>query len=389
MKRLHVLLALATAAAGAAGYQFWKTFEKRLPGAEIVHQGTKSAPLTLLSAGYRLDRIYKSMEGPSSSHPGLHLPAEANDEFTWLTGIDTEVVDAESTEKISSEFLCHANLTFDQAKGKPANYNQQLGNQTHLDWRIFSIVPGRFSIHLPEGFGVPIPKGAVLDYFTMSLNQNRQGHVVNARMKTQVHAVSASDPSAPTKALFRRALYLLQPQSHRVENNSATTMKIPQHVGAGCADFCSVNASAASTVGKSGEGQTLHWLVPPGKHTYTTSLGPQLALPFDTTIHYATFHIHHYGKSMKLRDRTTGKDLLDLRSRDLPDRIGVAEVDEMKSVEGVPISSTGDYELVVEYDNTSDKDIDAMGILYLYMLEENFTPLTKKPLAQTGMSGQK
>ena len=193
-------------------------------------------------------------------------------------------------------------------------------------------------------------------------------------MRTRIHSVPGGESSAPRKALFRRALYVHVPQTDSANFSAATNMSVPSHVGAGCADFCQVNASAMSTLGAQGKGQTLHWLVPPGRHTYRTEITPQLDLPFDTTIHYATFHVHPFAKSLLLRDVTTNEVLLDLKSRDWSDRLGVAHVDEVKSIEGIPIHGDHRYELVTEYDNTSGSAIDAMGILYLYLLEKEFTP---------------
>jgi len=323
------------------------------------------------------------MEGPSSPQPGLRLQSNPGSKTVWLTGLETEVIDANSGEVTSPEYLCHANLTFDSAGGHPTRHNQFFGGNTHLEWRLFTIVPGRFSIRFPEGFGIPVPASAMLDYYTMSLNQNVRDREVQVRMRSRLHSVSDGEPSAPTKALFRKALYVLQPQSARVSDNASTAMKMPTHVGAGCADFCAVNASAVSTVGPSGAGQTLHWLVPPGKHTYRTEITSQLVVPFDTTVHYATFHIHPYGKSLRMRDLTTGEVVLNLTSRDWPDRLGVAHVDEMKSTDGVPIQASHRYEIEAEYNNTTDHDIDAMGILYLYLLEKNFVPPAPAKVAQT------
>jgi hypothetical protein len=73
---------------------------------------------------------------------------------------------------------------------------------------------------------------------------------------------------------------------------------------------------------------------------------------------------------MELRDLTTGKTVLHLNSNDWPDRIGVARVDEFKSVDGIPIDRNHHYELAVEYNNTSGSTTDAMGILYLYLLDK-------------------
>jgi len=114
-----------------------------------------------------------------------------------------------------------------------------------------------------------------------------------------------------------------------------------------------------------------HWIVPPGHHIYTTEITPQLNLPFDTTIHYATMHVHPFARGMELRDLTTGTTIFRLNSQDWPDRVGVAYVEEFKSIEGIPIQRHHRYELSAEYDNPLDSETDAMAILYLYFLEKD------------------
>jgi hypothetical protein len=192
-------------------------------------------------------------------------------------------------------------------------------------------------------------------------------------MRTKVHTIAADQPGAPTKALFRRALYVLQPHGVSTAMGPACTASATQHMGAGCGELINVNLQSASTDGKPSEGIMNHWIVPVGHHIYTTEITPQLNLPFDTTIHYATIHVHPYARGMELRDLTTGRAILRLNSQDLPDRVGVAHVDEFKSIEGIPILRNHRYDLTVEYDNTSDSKSDAMAILYLYLLEKDLT----------------
>jgi len=205
----------------------------------------------------------------------------------------------------------------------------------------------------------------------MSLNLNVRNEVVNVRMQTKVHTIAADQPGAPTKALFRRALYVLQPQGESADMGPARTANTAtQHVGAGCAELSKVNLPEGSTVVKPGKGQMNHWIVPPGHHIYKTEITPQLNLPFNTTIHYATIHVHPFARGMELRDLTTGTTIFRLNSQDWPDRVGVAHVDEFKSIEGIPILRDHRYELRAEYDNTSDSQTDAMAILYLYLLEK-------------------
>jgi len=363
MSRPFVLLAIAGALVVPAVYSITRPD----PEAKAKAEGLQ----TLVSDAYRLDKIYRSMEGPWSIQSGIHLATGAKSGVLWVTGLETEVVDAEVQQPISQEFFCHSNLTFAEHGRTPLQYNQQLGGKTHLDWRLFTLVPGRSSIELPSGFGVPIPADAALDYVTMSLNLNERDQVVNVRMRTKVHTLAADQPGAPTKALFRRALYVLQPHGVSAKMGPACMAQAGMHMGAGCAELSKVNMSGEVNANKRGDGLMNHWIVPPGHHIYTTEITPQLNLPFDTTIHYATMHVHPFARGMELRDLTTGTTIFRLNSQDWPDRVGVAYVEEFKSIEGIPIQRDHRYELSAEYDNPLDSETDAMAILYLYFLEKD------------------
>jgi len=296
-----------------------------------------------------------------SIESGIHLTSGQKPNVEWITGLETKVIDATEDKPISQEFFCHSNLTFAEHGVTPVQYNQRFGGKTHLDWRLFTLVPGRTSIELPPGFGVPVPSDAPLDYLTMSLNLNERDHVVNCRLQTKLHTIAAGEPGAPTKALFRRALYVIQPRGESGGLMKACLAGEDQHVGAGCGEM--VKSAPAGLVN--------HWIVPPGHHVYKTEITPQLNLPFDTTIHYATIHVHPFARAMELRDLTTNTTVLRLNAKDWPDRVGVAHVDEFKSIEGIPISRDHRYELTAEYDNTSGSKTDAMAILYLYLLEKD------------------
>ena len=82
-------------------------------------------------------------------------------------------------------------------------------------------------------------------------------------------------------------------------------------------------------------------------------------------------HVHPFARGMELRDLTTGTTIFRLNSQDWPDRVGVAYVEEFKSIEGIPVQRDHRYELSAEYDNPLDSETDAMAILYLYFLEKD------------------
>src|SRR5438128_10432766 len=100
--RKFVLLAVAGALVGPAVYSLTR------PDA-VAHARTS---LLLVSQPYRLDKVYRSMQGPMSVERGIRLSAEDKSRIEWITGVETEVVDAAEQKPISPEFFCHSNLTF-------------------------------------------------------------------------------------------------------------------------------------------------------------------------------------------------------------------------------------------------------------------------------------
>src|SRR5258708_36557339 len=152
-------------------------------------------------------------------------------------------------------------------------------------------------------------------------------------MRAKVHKLAADQPGAPTKALFRRALYVLQPHGVAAKMGPACMAKAGMHMGAGCAELSKVNMSGEVSANNPGDGLMNHWIVPPGHHIYTTEITPQLNLPFDATIHCATIHVHPFARGMEWRDVTTGATIFGWSSKDWPERVGRPYVAESMSRE--------------------------------------------------------
>ena len=207
-----------------------------------------------------------------------------------------------------------------------------------------------------------------------------------------------NSPSDTMRSLFRRSLFVYQQHASASDSSalmpalsgyqselcseacrsdqrgkqpssflSLTGHMPPQHAGAMC---CVENASPDGIVAQFGKDNTVHWMVPPGLHIYRSEVTRQLNLPFDTTAHYVTGHLHPFGRSLKLIEMDSGQTVFDIRVGSMADRLGVESVSEISTRTGEPIYTDRRYELVAEYENTTDRPIDAMAILYLYAAEE-------------------
>ena len=393
--RFWTYATLLTVGIGVLGYQRFTQNEQNALATSSILSNSESpggkGHLEILSEAYSIDRMFQSMEGPSGNQPMLKLsPGCKDDEVLFVTGVSSQVVDAKNRAEVSPEFFCHANLTLNPATSSPDKHNASFEQPTHMDWRLATLVPGSMSLQLPEGFGVPVKNGTLLDYYTMALNQNPGVPSQKIRIKSRIDYTRAPN----TRALFRRSVYVHQ--QYR-ETHAAAPAAIPatEHAGAACglscdrnqlgkdpslfvnlsspahpgATCCVSNASAGGLMKQFGNNNTIHWMIPPGKHSFKTDVTAQMELPYDTTAHLITGHLHPCGKSMRLVDKMTGKVICEITSEDFSDKVGVKHMSEILSPGGIPIRKDSQLELVADYENTTDHPIDAMAIMYLYLAE--------------------
>jgi hypothetical protein len=359
--------------------------------------------IELLSPRYDLDEVVMSMEGPRSNHPLIPVSTEGDPDRTiWVTGVRADVVDYATCREISREFFCHSNLTLSEQDLDPEDHNLLFETPTHLNWRLFTLIPGRMEIQLPEGFGVPVKGSTKLDYYTMALNQNPGFPARSIRLRSHV----TLEREKPLKPLFQRTLYVYQRHVEDAQSFDPAISVLAGHAqgahqGELCVQSCTeellsrfpslfqsvkkggspreyhpgenccvMNASAGGVVEQFGEQHTVHWMVPPGEHRFRTEVTEQLRLPFETAAHYVTGHLHPMGTSLRLVDLEIGETVFEITAKCLEDRLGVVEMSEITSVEGIGLHRDRRYELIADYNNTSDKLIDVMGIMYLYLLDQ-------------------
>jgi hypothetical protein len=333
--------------------------------------------LSLVSRTHTLDRIYESMQGPFSTHSEIRLIDSTQRQLLWLTGLHCRLVRRDGQTPVSREFFCHSNLTF-----TPGRVVADRASDSHFtasqDLRLFTLIPGQLEVDLPDGFGVPVWSDESLDYYSMSLNLNDKEGAPQVRFRTDIDFVRDDPAARQMKPLFRRAVYGYEPIDTLSPN---TICHDSAHPAMACGPFVGKSASN-SFVASLGKTNTIHWMIPPGRYESRVAVDVQLDLPFDTTVHYVSAHLHPHGKSVALVDKTTGQTLFEITSEDFPDRRGVARMEHLSLPQGVAISRNHSYELITRYHNTTSAPIDAMSILYLYMLDRKFEAAQNPPSAQ-------
>ena len=350
----------------------------------------------LISDSYQIDRLYASMQGPLSRQRDIYLGNAVKASRYWITGVKLHVVNAAATREESQDWFCHANLTLPGDGAKEPSSTTQLDpvlarilaikpdespleqhrrlnpDNADLDHRLFTLVPGRNEIELPEGFGIPMRDVEPLELMTMALNLNTPHPNKEIRFSTDV-TISTNQTLVP---VFRRALY-----GHVTATAESTPRPDAMCVASLVGEKALMGASCgpdmmdfkpARVLAEFGENQIMHWIIPPGTHFYTNDVSAQFNLPSDTTIHYATGHMHPYGQKLTLfEQQADGRDapIITITAKSRTDKLGIEEISEIKTHEGIPVHQHGKYTLVTEYDNSTGRPIDAMSILYLYLVE--------------------
>jgi hypothetical protein len=278
-----------------------------------------------------IDRIYTSMTGP---HQRIDVDYS---ELECVTAIRTEVIDDQSGQPIGGEFFCHSQL--------------QLANNL----RPVVMATGISEIRLPEGFGLPVREMAAalsnekrpLTFLGMVLN-NHEGDI-NRRVRVRATVeYLPEERAAGMSKLWRVEMPM-------------TVKDLERYRG----PVCEADDELSPHCLLVGEANN-HWMVPPGPQR-TRKLCKRF--PVDLTVHYAAVHLHNHGVYMRLSDTTTNEILWQTNVKNEPDRVQIAEIPPYSSVEGFTLHADHDHEIEAYYENTTDHDVDAMAMMYLFVTE--------------------
>ena len=306
--------------------------------AEARSVPTAVAPVTRMktveTAPMKIDRIYRSMTGP------YELVDLDTSDMDWITAIRTEVVEEGQESSMGGEFFCHSQL------------------QLTTGMRLTVNATGTDEVRLPEGFAVPVsqilsglPAGSrSVRFFGMVLNNNFPTIDRQARIRATVEYLRDEDlgSSPPPKRLypFHVAMHvddlaLYQPPEDEPQPHEDVTT------------HCALVA-----------GQETHWYVSPGPQL--TRRPVRGLVPVEATIHHIAAHVHNHGEYIRLTDVTEGKVLWQADVEYEKDRRQILNIPVYSSAEGFPVYPHHEYQIEAFYNNTTDADVDAMAILYLY-----------------------
>ena len=321
-----------------------------------------------LSRTFEIDRIYRSMEGPSEVRE-IKLSDSEKPELLWIKSIRSEIVDADGSTPMPGEFMCHVNMDIDPAKHRSAFSLEK----SYINPRLMTLAQGQFGIKFPEGFGAPLMSNEPLYMNSQVLNHNIHGQTLNVRHKITVDFVRDSELEQPMKPLFVSAPFGMKLVSG-VDGYYGLSLVDPKLHGQGCllgapADNVTTGSIFSDQFNREFTG---HWKVEPGREINHTPVTRLMAIPFDTTIHYIAIHLHPFAEYVELHDLTEDRLVFRSNAENAGEGIGLTSVETYSSIEGIPVYKDHEYELVSAYNNPTKENHDAMATVFLYLMDKEF-----------------
>ena len=315
------------------------------------------------SDAFTIDTTWASMQGPHRVMD-VTLTDTTTHEIVWVTGYEAAIVDADSKQPKSSEFMCHSNVDLDMAR-----HRQIFGWKKFPSRRLFTLSEGQTDVKLPDGFGIPLRSDEPLSVTAQVLNHNYRGAPIRVRQRVTVHYIRDRALKKPLIPLYQRGINTLVRLDGPNGAYNSDTADVDTHEHAPAEGM-----GADSVPYHDDEGRTFtgHWVVKPGRDVRTTSINGWLGLKQDLTIHFVSVHLHPFAESVQLRDATTGQTVLASKADNHAERIGLARVEQIAAPAGITLRKDHQYELVSAYNNTSGRNRTAMAVMYLYVEDTEF-----------------
>lgn len=321
----------------------------------------KTKEYKMLSPTFIVDAIYKSMEGPKASN---YVMLSQDSTLLWITGFKVEAQDAKTGKKMSNDFICHMNVDINDTK-----YYSTFGLENRIGKqypRLTSLSHGMETFSFPKGFGVPMKGNDLLYVTTQTLNHN----IKNAYYKVKHNVTITYDEKQNLKPLMSKTAFIMLPY------DQYDPYKSPIDPGT---DFC-IPVETKNHSYDDGKGNKLsgHWVIPIGKNKYRSNINHQLEIKDSLRLHAAAIHVHPFATKIMLFNKTTQQPIFESNITNHQNSIGLKNIENFSSKEGIWLFANQDYEIVLEVNNTSASEQDMMGSMFLFFYDKEMDSILQK-----------
>ncbi|NMH28004.1 hypothetical protein [Flavobacterium silvaticum] len=318
----------------------------------------------MISPTFLIDGIYKSMEGPKATN---FVQLSQDTSLVWLTGFKVKALDSKMTTQLSNDFICHTNIDFNDSR-----YYTGFGllNRVGVQYpRMTSLSNGQESFEFPKGYGIPMRGNDLLTVTTESLNHNIKDADLWIKHEIDIDYQKNGDGLKP---LMTRTIFVALPFDEK------DPYKEPLDPAA---NSC-IPVETKNHTYDDGKGGKLsgHWVIPPGKSTWHSSIDGQLQMKDSLRLHAAAVHVHPFSTSLTVFDLTDNKVIFKSEMTNYKDKIGLEKVTAFSSEQGIWLYANHHYELRQECDNTTAIDQDMMGSMFLFFYDAELeSKIRQKP----------
>ncbi|MDU8885405.1 hypothetical protein RXV94_04475 [Yeosuana sp. MJ-SS3] len=311
--------------------------------------------ISFTSPSLLVDGIYKSMEGPKAQ--GTFQIDSNKEDLVWLTSFETLPISSNEKDTLSTGFMCHSNIDFfGNDHLLKWNLNSRIGEQYP---RLTTMSNGIEKYKLPEGFGVPIFTNENLILTTQTLNHNIKNEIINVKHRLNIGYKNQTNKLKP---LMSKTVFIMLPYDSQ-NPFKGPTEKNPS--------FClPVETKNHSYLTEKGESLSGHWVIFPGKATFSYDITNQLHLKDSTTMHYIVSHLHPFAEALSFRDKTLDSTLFTSVINNYNDKIGLQKVSDFSSRKGIMLYPNRKYELVLKTNNTTAIQQDMMASMFVFLYDK-------------------
>jgi hypothetical protein len=294
-----------------------------------------------------LTRLYGSMMGPQSSR-GFQLHEDHESPYLWVRRLKVDTMNEEK-ELDSPEFLCHAWLTADAGASR--------GNSEYPSL-FLTISQGMEDMQFPDGFAAMFDNRMIPRVACLSHAVNNNDREIDKEVHFRATIDYLDDAAAKELGIKRLVSYMLH-----------SSYEVTDVAGGGHQHGAGLHPEPGMRID--------HWMVPPGRQVLKSPVRPR-DVPADGNVHFVKLHLHPYGRSVSLWDKTDNREVWTGSAENHPTKAFLTSTDTYSSTTGFPVYKDHEYELTTIYDNPTDHDIDAMAVLRLYVhsteLPANYVP---------------